>query len=253
MMMLPLGNKRPVYGEPVRINWNHPLAQGLIMKCIFNERPCLPLDLVTRTPFSMNNAPTWAARGMTFASASSQYIGTPTLNSTEFTLAAWVYPTNANYRSIISGTGTGRPEFRMDSGRTLSILSQGALGLGTSSGTISLNAWSHVAVTYKTPNGAFYINGVPSGTFSTAYTLWSSATAIRVGGADNGEYWAGDIDDACWYNRVLTASEINSLYRDPYQMLEYDQSFHYFAPAASSTVYSRYFYDLLPMHTGSPF
>lgn len=74
-------------------------------------------------------------------------------------------------------------------------------------GTSSLNTWQHLAATFDSSNTKVYVNGVQSGTGTG--TIGTSKPWVRlvIGG------FAGDAQDAVCFNRVLTADEIQQLYR----------------------------------------
>jgi len=82
--------------------------------------------------------------------------------------------------------------------------------------------WVHVAYTFNSENtGAFYINGVAvsigdkitdngvTGNYDNA--IFGKSYNTRVG--SSGHFYKGLIDEARWYNRVLSASEIKQLYQ----------------------------------------
>lgn len=98
---------------------------------------------------------------------------------------------------------------------------QGTWRVGSAAG-FDVDQWSHYVVTYSydDPVGTvpkFYKNGVqishsstvsPSGSFNTP-----TATQLRIGGnTANGQSWKGALDDVRIYNRILSDSEIQSLY-----------------------------------------
>lgn len=73
--------------------------------------------------------------------------------------------------------------------------------------TISLNTWTHVAMTFSGATIVGYINGAQYGSGGTPTATGISWKRIVVGGFN------GDAQDAWLFNRVLTAAEVAHLYR----------------------------------------
>ena len=79
----------------------------------------------------------------------------------------------------------------------------------TGAGTLPLNAWSHIAMTYDGANMRLYRDGVQVGVRAQTGSTAVSNGMLRIGGnAVWGEYFAGLIDEVRVYNRALTAAEI---------------------------------------------
>lgn len=85
---------------------------------------------------------------------------------------------------------------------------------------ISQNVWHHLCITYDygdvTNNPIIYIDGVsvaitevgtPSGTLLTETSQLSVGNRLAGSRA-----WEGDIAEVCWFNIVLSASEVRTLY-----------------------------------------
>ena len=72
--------------------------------------------------------------------------------------------------------------------------------------------WYHVAVTYDGSNIAFYLNGEAKGTGSASMNAWDTTNVLSIGKAHGGLYFQGRIDEVIIYNKVLTVSEITTLY-----------------------------------------
>ena len=77
-------------------------------------------------------------------------------------------------------------------------------------------------VSEQTASGSSTVDftGIPSGVEVVKFTSWGLSTStsatvdIRIGSNErtSGEFWDGDIGNIFWYNRALTASEIQSNY-----------------------------------------
>lgn len=144
-------------------------------------------------------------------------------DSTTSTYAGWFYPTSTtqnrrffeNGVTILNQWSNG--QIRIDMGRW----SGGYANWETATGVITPNEWQHIALTYDYGSTAndpvLYVNGVsvdltettaPSGTVTDTANY-----AIFVGNrSDSARPWAGRIDDFRMYDRVLTASEVASLF-----------------------------------------
>jgi len=81
-----------------------------------------------------------------------------------------------------------------------------------STGTIPLNAWTHIAVVRSGAALTFYINGVANTllTVIDANPFRNGVNTLRVGGQGRGanRFFKGSIDDLRIYNRALTATEV---------------------------------------------
>lgn len=144
-------------------------------------------------------------------------------DSTTSTYAGWFYPTSTtlnrrffeNGVTVLNQWSSG--QITVAYGRW----SGGYANWETATGVITPNAWQHIALTYDYSSTAndpvLYVNGeavaltettAPSGTVTN-----TADYALYVGNrSDSARPWAGRIDDFRYYNRVLPASEIASLY-----------------------------------------
>jgi len=138
--------------------------------------------------------------------------------TTAMTLEAWVFPTvtPTGWRAILSkerpgdlayflhaGNGNNRPAGGGVMGNTERILSGPA--------ALTLNAWTHLAVTYNGTTLILYVNGAQAATQAVTGAIVLSNNAFRIGGdAPFGEFFQGRIDEVRVYNRALAAGEITS-------------------------------------------
>jgi hypothetical protein len=77
---------------------------------------------------------------------------------------------------------------------------------------LTLNTWSHVAVTYDGSNMLLYVNGALVATKAQTGTIATGNQALRIGNsnASISEGFNGLIDEIRIYNRALSAAEIGS-------------------------------------------
>jgi len=162
--------------------------------------------------------------GQAFSMAGSGYINVPDNASLDFssslTIEGWIklssfsahymlvtkqpsigpsnYPGNYELRTNPSGM----LDFGIEHGSTLSFWS--------STTTLPLNQWVHVAVVFTSGTSTtFYINGIAAGSTShTVTTPLVNNNPMRIGARADGYLLNGSIDEVVLYNRALTAGEI---------------------------------------------
>lgn len=145
-----------------------------------------------------------------------QYMTMPAsndLNASVFTYSAWIKTSVAATQTIIGWSSNGAPQFRLltSSGNNLlSLTKQGQVSMAIL-GSVPLNTWSHVAITYDSSGVIrMYLNGVQVGTSTSAQTFTFSN--MRIGGAA-GQFFNGSIDDVRVYKRVLSQGELLTQYQ----------------------------------------
>ncbi len=81
---------------------------------------------------------------------------------------------------------------------------------------MALHTWHHAALVYNNGSLTQYLNGVPNGSWST--TFEANAGALRLGNHKNlatVQQWIGGLDEFVYFNRVLSAGEIEALAARP--------------------------------------
>lgn len=151
----------------------------------------------------------------------------------QYSVAAWVWISEtATTRQTIVARGDGAPIslFVETDGRLgARIRTSGPAATFYSTDPLEITHWHHVAATYQ--NGAFklYVNGVEdvseacTGAPSVFTIYLTIGSAVGSGyPAAGGQYFHGMIDDVRIYNRVLTSSEVATLfsYVEPDEGLE---------------------------------
>jgi len=133
---------------------------------------------------------------------------------TKASIAVWVKsaPTKV-YRSFIGTNGSG-PGFEQWDNRYYGGESIASLG-GFSQGIYPFaadNQWHHLAVTYDGANIRVYGDGVLSGTapFAGSFTQYLATYYLGYAPGVAG-FWAGCLDDLRFYNRTLSAFDIQSM------------------------------------------
>lgn len=145
--------------------------------------------------------------------------------STAMTIDAWFYPTQIKSQRVITKWGTGgfrtfTLDLGSDAGVAIVVSSDGNNfpSVSTPAGDVPLNQWTHVAVVFQ--GGSFlkiYINGVERADSGSApSSLFNSTSPFRLGRNFNdvpgGFNYSGLLDEVGIYNRVLSQSEIASIY-----------------------------------------
>jgi hypothetical protein len=130
-----------------------------------------------------------------------------------FSASGWVRPDTDTGVSqyILQQDGTNGKVWllRYQDGRLETFLG----GTGTfSTGTIPLNTWTHIAVTYDGTTVRLFLNGVQDG--SRTIAMNSEPTGGMIIGASKtlGNFFNGGIDEVSIYNRQLTSNEIKDQY-----------------------------------------
>ena len=160
-------------------------------------------------------------------SLSTSIINATTIQSNlDFSVSAWIKPTSNS--TAFLGT-RGLASAGTSNGFTMNINSSGNLwvriftetsnvfNLQTGS-TISLNNWSHVAMTYDSSTKTLksYLNGTEAGSMVGTDPSVASTNNLNIGRASSGAvtytYFAGKIDQVSVFNYELSASQVSTLY-----------------------------------------
>jgi len=130
-----------------------------------------------------------------------------------FTLAAWVQPKSYAYwgRIITKGSASGtRYDLSLSSGGVLTFKS--SEDATSPAGTVALNTWQHVAVTYDGSVLRMYVQGVLKASFTKNLTFNPSTDNLFIGNVAAGNRpLDGMIDDVRVYARALNAAELQAL------------------------------------------
>ncbi|MEM2987857.1 MAG: LamG domain-containing protein, partial [Candidatus Bathyarchaeia archaeon] len=209
---------------------------GLVGYWSFNEGKG-----TTATDFSGNgnkgslvNGPTWVkgryGKALKFDGVD-DYVQVPDSASLSPTSAlsvfAWVKPEAVNdYKAIvakrlsaandwsygmrITNTGNGEVEARIHDGTTATSV--------ISSSTLSTGVWYHIGLVYNGSTLKVYINAIERGSGVATVSIQDSDQPLRIGNwttltPQDIQHFQGLIDDVRIYNRALSASEIQALYK----------------------------------------
>lgn len=162
------------------------------------------------------------------------------LNQEPFSFSAWIYPRTLGASSNghvvckrVNAASSGRWVFDLQAGNAIRFLKDGTTDLfcTTVNGSITLNRWQHVAVTWDGGTDStgvkIYINGLLATYVSTQNgvgLISDTGSTFNIGNqGDGSRSFDGMIDDAAFWNVVLTDTEIqtlafSSVHGAPYQV-----------------------------------
>jgi hypothetical protein len=154
----------------------------------------------TLTPFSQD-AGYWSNN----FNGSGQYFTLPNnaafvLGTGNFTAEAWVYftqtPSTGATFSIIFSTATSNGfNFSINNNLTVSSSLSGVLGIITTSNTVTVGAWNHIAVVRNGTNYRIYINGISTSSVTNS-SNFSSASSVKIGSENTtSDLFRGDISN----------------------------------------------------------
>lgn len=214
---------------PVTVTVANNGGGGLVAAYNFNEGAGATVgDLSGNNNLGNIFQSTWYASGkygkaLAF-DGSNDYVSVADSNSLDLTnrmtLEAWVRPTaNSGWRTVLMKENNGELAYAMYA-RESSNRPSGWLRINPTSGSsqsavsntgLTLNAWSHLALTYDGSVMRLYVNGVQKGTRNVTGNMYTSSNPLKFGGNGVwGEYFAGQLDEIRIYNRALNASEIQT-------------------------------------------
>ncbi|MCB9232172.1 MAG: T9SS type A sorting domain-containing protein [Bacteroidia bacterium] len=139
-------------------------------------------------------------------------------------MALWVYPTNPspnypNFDGIIGFRNDINADFYLLHLTTTTLEARFRNSAGTNFNTsvtgITLNTWQHLVMTYDGSTLKVYRNGVLNASVAASGTITSTTTPFNIGYLPYSSanfYLDGRVDDACLWNKALTANEVSVLY-----------------------------------------
>lgn len=209
-----------------QLNNGHPLARGLVGYWLMNEGGGININDLSGNKISgiLGGNVSWisgkfgAALDFPGASADAIEPGKPVFDcSKPFSFSVWINPDSGGSQHAIITKYTGGASgllLRRDAVTTLDIwLTNYSLQLNS---TVNSGSWYHVFVTYNGTSTYVYVNAILDS--ATPYTRTLSETGnLQIGKSELGNY-NGQLDMLIIWQRYFPASEIASLYREPFQM-----------------------------------
>jgi hypothetical protein len=131
------------------------------------------------------------------------------VNGQNFTIEAWIYPTNAMASTgQIFSKGGGAASWSTSNGAQYqwsinsSALSwqfnSGGSPINVNGGSVTLNSWQHVAVTFDGTTTRTFLNGVVQSTSTSTYTAPTTRNVQYIGMTQSSGFtqeYFGNIDD----------------------------------------------------------
>lgn len=139
---------------------------------------------------------------------------TAPLNSQDFTYFAVVKHTAANNGAILGHNDAGTTwDFAGGGDQKPRLIKTNTALIGQATTTIGAG-FAIIAVTYATPNVAFYLNGAADGTASSAqtFTLTSALIGAQFGVGTPQEVFGGDIAELICYDSVLSTTDRDDVF-----------------------------------------
>jgi len=145
------------------------------------------------------------------------YINVPhssSLMPTEaITVEAWIKPSDVSGTKDIVGKYRSTPQtgyqFRVTNGQLRGIIGTGEEGRTHVAGTIDINIWTHVAMSYDGQKIILYVNGQSfTNDFGTVADIALEGRSLIISDIWFGSPFNGLIDEVRIYNRALTQGEI---------------------------------------------
>jgi len=248
----------------VQINPAHPLSKGLISASIMNEGGGNKAYDISgkNNHFTFNGGATWTAgkfgpavkfNGSTGYLLASD-VGFPSSGAAR-TFSCWISIQSNATKAFASygkpGNATGGATFQefiplTNSSGTMGFSNYGLGFNGTK--VIPLNTWAHYVIVVKSASSqSLYINGV-----------LDANGAVSISTVLNGNYvlgcrWDGDssrtefnqvsIDSPLMYNRVLSATEIQQLYQQPFCFMQPSRGIILPSLSGAAQIYNPYYYQ----------
>ncbi len=153
---------------------------------------------------------------------SNDYVDCGTTSNFELTnvsIEAWVYlEANGTYQSIVSKLehSGSREGYELLINNTSQIMfsvgnNWSDWSSATSSTTLSINTWYHIAGTYDGSTIRIYINGVEDGNASYTNGITNSIYALNLARRPNGsQYFTGKLDEVKIWSDARTSTEIQN-------------------------------------------
>jgi Concanavalin A-like lectin/glucanases superfamily len=136
------------------------------------------------------------------------------LPNTAYTKVAVFKYTTLTSDNIISGNGSGSQHaFWMASSPYLSSGHNGAWTTVQSTSTVDADTWYFGAVSFSTSSGwRLYLNNLTPVTNPDTTPFSDALGQVQIAAFDTGNYFFGNISVVLCYNRVLSDSEVSTLY-----------------------------------------
>lgn len=232
------GQVKPPPGA--RIDWGHPLAQGLVFASVVNPQGGMPVDLVTGAQGAAANGVTaWGQKAYTevqFTKASSQsvkwpasgpYMAVPSVGLSAMVVGFHTAPTTSSLDTFLSNQ-SGNKGFGLfcHGGPIFGYTNNIGSGTLTSAGPDLTAGREYVILgTYSRPASLLtcYLDGVVRSSGACSLTLVAPGQGPEMGHSGGGDlgnsYTNGGVGLGYIWHRALSADEAQWLRAEPYAFI----------------------------------
>ncbi len=223
-------NLAPIDGMPF-VDRNHKLGQGIVGMWLFNDRP---LVLGTTRDLSSNGnhgslaGDTHSVAGK-FGNALdfdgvNDWVTVPDTDVldliADFTVSVFCRRTTTGTANTLVSKFSGGLGFGIWSTDKIYIAKSNSAFIGFSTVTITDSDWHHLVWTKAGSVHTIFLDAVDVTDTITPQTLTANANPLTFGAENSTLDFTGQISEVILYDRVLSASEIAWLHRDPFAMLK---------------------------------
>ncbi len=210
----------PVSGKPAFAYTNFP---GLISMWAGGGNA---VDSISGNNGALQGSATYAAgyagQGFSFDGTAGGYVSIPdssSLHPAQYSASAWFNWGDIGTGNIqfLMGKGVERFEIHTGSNNSIRFIPAGYPSSYVDSPANAIQTgWNHIAVTYGSGEAKIYMNGAlvaSRSSISGAADLTTATAPLVFGGrSDASYYFKGGIDEVGLFNRVLSASEVSSIF-----------------------------------------
>jgi hypothetical protein len=162
-------------------------------------------------------------KALSFDGANSRLSSTrPIPNAAQFTVLAWVRPAalNSGYSRILETHFGSQFYLGSNTGSQYAWIVNNSALEGCAGGQQVVGQRDFLAGVFDGASAKLYINGVQVGSIATTTPSTSNYMVAGYSNAGGAFAWKGDIDTVGVFNRAFPASEIWSLYQDPWRLFK---------------------------------
>ena len=210
-------------------NLGHPLAKGLVGYWLMNEGTGdVVQDLSGNGNTGVITGAVWD--GGKFGSClkfvndtDTVTITTKGFNTSAGTISMWANPSGfAANTYLFSHYNSGNRIYIYSSATGSLFVRMGSTTAADTGKDLVLFKWSHIALSWDGTNYYVYLDGllIYTNTYADLTTLTTVAYISILNGVN--QAWQGKVDLPMVYNRALSASEVQQLYREPLHTFERD-------------------------------
>lgn len=176
-----------------------------------------PADVTGTNTSTAAGSPTYPTgkinQGLSNGGNNGNYVSSPVnIGGGSWSFSGWLYRTGAvtTYAASFCVNASNFTGLYLNPSNLVSIYGAGDIRPGT--GSVPLNTWTHVVVTYDGTTVLFYVNGVAAGSWTG--TVGGGTTFVNSFAANNSIWGAfpGLVDEFGFWARVLTSTEASTLY-----------------------------------------